>query len=152
MRQEWFEIQAITIHTEEEVTYLQRELKRGLILWMIVILVHSKAPAVTNSVRSCLGFLPACCLKAQRPSDEEVVIMLFPSKNEKSFSNLMLYHTVADICHFLAVHNSSIGDLVTDWVTHSQYFYFWHYRVIQETCDLWDIWSDMSDEVTWSDQ
>ena len=44
---------------------------------------------------------------------------------------------------FLAVHNSSIGDLVTDSVTNSlTNFYFWHYRVTLETFDLWDIWSE----------
>ena len=32
------------------------------------------------------------------------------------------------------------------WPCHSLtnwgYFYFWHYRVTLETCDLWDIWSE----------
>ena len=27
-------------------------------------------------------------------------------------------------------------------LTHSGYFYFWHYRVTLETCDLWDICSE----------
>ena len=48
---------------------------------------------------------------------------------------------------FLAVHNSSIGDLVTDSLT--QDFYFWHYRVTLENCDLWDIWSEWWGNMTW---
>ena len=51
---------------------------------------------------------------------------------------------------FLAVQNSSIGDLVTDsvtdWLTN---FYFWHYRVTLETCDLWDIWSEWWRDMIW---
>ena len=44
---------------------------------------------------------------------------------------------------FLAVHNSSLYDLVTDSLIQSLTdFYFWHYRVTLETCDLWDIWSE----------
>ena len=43
---------------------------------------------------------------------------------------------------FLAVHNSSIGDLVTHSLTD---FYFWHYRVTIETLD-------QSDEESWPDQ
>ena len=60
-------------------------------------------------------------------------------------SDLDLYHTCARLishCKFvssLAVQNSSIGDLVTDWLSD---FLFWHYRVTLETCDLWDIWSE----------
>ena len=51
---------------------------------------------------------------------------------------------------FLAVHNSSIGDLVTDSLTDSvTNFYFWHYRVTLETCDLWDIWSEGWGNMTW---
>ena len=35
--------------------------------------------------------------------------------------------------------------LVTDSLTDSQYFYFWHYRVTQESCDLWsEWWGDMT--------
>ena len=52
---------------------------------------------------------------------------------------------------FLAVQNSSIGDLVTnsltDWLTN---FYFWHYRVTLETCDLWDIWSEWWRDMIWA--
>ena len=44
---------------------------------------------------------------------------------------------------FLAVQNSSIGDLVT----HSVTFWFWHYRVILETCNLWGIWSNFSENL-----
>ena len=47
---------------------------------------------------------------------------------------------------FLAVQNSSIGDLVTQSVTHSLTnwvtFTFAIQRAILETCDHWDIWSD----------
>ena len=51
---------------------------------------------------------------------------------------------------FLAVHNSSIGDLVTQSLSHSLTdFYFWHYRVTLETCDLWDIWSEWWGNMTW---
>ena len=50
---------------------------------------------------------------------------------------------------FLAVHNSLIGDLVTQSVTHWQYFYFWHYRVTLETCDLWDICSEWRGDMPW---
>ena len=41
---------------------------------------------------------------------------------------------------FLAVQNSSIGDLVTHWVTHWP-FDFDMQRATPETCDLWDIWN-----------
>ena len=48
---------------------------------------------------------------------------------------------------FLAVRNSSIGDLVP-WsvcpLESSQ-----HYRVTPETCDLWDIWSEWWGDMTW---
>ena len=50
---------------------------------------------------------------------------------------------------FLAVQNSSIGDLVTHSLTHSVTFWFWHYRVTLETCDLWDIWSEWWGDMTW---
>ena len=54
---------------------------------------------------------------------------------------------------FLAVHNSSIGDLVTHSLTHSltqwATFVFWHYRGTQETSDLWDIWSQWWGNMTW---
>ena len=51
---------------------------------------------------------------------------------------------------FLAVHNSSIGDLVTHALTHwLTNFYFRHYRVTLETCDLWDIWSEWWGNMTW---
>ena len=60
---------------------------------------------------------------------------------------------LSDVGIFLAVHNSSIGDLVTDSLTdsltHWQYFYFWHYRVTLETCDLSDIWSEWWENMTW---
>jgi len=34
-------------------------------------------------------------------------------------------------------------------LSHSQYFYFWHYRVTLETCDLWDICSEWWGNMTW---
>ena len=48
---------------------------------------------------------------------------------------------------FLAVHNSSIGDLVTNWLTED--FTNWHYRVTLETCDLWDLRSEWWGNMTW---
>ena len=39
----------------------------------------------------------------------------------------------------------SVTQSLTDW----QYFYFWHYRVTLETCDLWDIWSEWWGNMTW---
>ena len=50
---------------------------------------------------------------------------------------------------FLAVQNSSIGDLVTDWLSEWVTFWFWHYRVTLETCDLWDIWSEWWGDLIW---
>ena len=35
---------------------------------------------------------------------------------------------------------------LTDSLSH---FYFWHYRVTLETCDLWDIWSEWWGNMTW---
>ena len=36
------------------------------------------------------------------------------------------------------------------WPCHSlSNFYFWHYRVTLETCDLWDIWSEWWGDMTW---
>ena len=49
---------------------------------------------------------------------------------------------------FLAVQNSSIGDLVTDSLTHST-FTFDLQRATQETRDLWDIWSEWWGDMTW---
>ena len=53
---------------------------------------------------------------------------------------------------FLAVQNSSIGDLVTNSLTHS----LTHgtllidiQRATQETFDLWDIWSQWWEDMTW---
>ena len=50
---------------------------------------------------------------------------------------------------FLAVQNSSIGDLVTHSLSHSGYFYFWHYRVTLETCDLWYSWTEWWGDIAW---
>ena len=47
---------------------------------------------------------------------------------------------------FLAAQNSSIGDLVTHSLSN---FYFWHYRVTLETCNLWDIWSEWWRDMIW---
>ena len=35
---------------------------------------------------------------------------------------------------------------LTDWLTN---FYFWHYRVTIETCNLWGIWSEWWEDMTW---
>ena len=35
---------------------------------------------------------------------------------------------------------------LTDWLSD---FWFWHYRVTLETCDLWDIWSEWWGDMTW---
>ena len=54
--------------------------------------------------------------------------------------------------HFLAVQNSSIGDLVTDSVSHSLThgtFTFDIQRATQETCDIWDNWSVWWGDITW---
>ena len=52
---------------------------------------------------------------------------------------------------FSAVQNSSIGDLVTnsltDWLSD---FWFWQFRVILETCNLWDIWWEWWGDMTWT--
>ena len=54
---------------------------------------------------------------------------------------------------FLAVQNSSIGDLVThsltDWLTNSLTFTFAVQRTILETCYHWDIWSEWWGDMTW---
>ena len=56
---------------------------------------------------------------------------------------------------FLAVQNSSTGDLVIHWLndslTHWGYFYCWLdiQRATQETCDLWDIWSEWWGDMCW---
>ena len=45
--------------------------------------------------RSCQGFLPACCLKAQSPTEEEVrtyVIIMLSLKKYFSLSKILLYH------------------------------------------------------------
>ena len=53
---------------------------------------------------------------------------------------------------FLAVQNSSIGDLVNHWVSHwLRTLLLDIQRATPETCDIWDIWY-LSDEETWSDQ
>ena len=53
---------------------------------------------------------------------------------------------------FLAVQNSSIGDLVTHWVTQSLSqsvtFTFAIQRAIPETCYHWDIWSEWWGDMT----
>ena len=51
---------------------------------------------------------------------------------------IFLPHFPLSAGHFLAVQNSSIGDLVT----HSLTFTFAIQRAIQETCNHWDIWSE----------
>ena len=38
---------------------------------------------------------------------------------------------------------------VSHSLTHWRYFYFWHYRVTPETCDLLDIWSEWWGDMTW---
>ena len=36
------------------------------------------------------------------------------------------------------------------WLSHwLSDFWFWHYRVTLETCDIWDIWSEWWEDMTW---
>ena len=49
---------------------------------------------------------------------------------------------------FLAVQNSSIGDLVTHWLTHRTLLIDIQ-KAILETCDLWDICSEWWEDMTW---
>ena len=49
---------------------------------------------------------------------------------------------------FLAVQNSSIGDLVTHWLTHRTLLIVIQ-RATLDTCDLWDIWSEWLGDMTW---
>ena len=49
---------------------------------------------------------------------------------------------------FLAVHNSSIGDLVTDSLSQGT-FTFDIQRAPLETCDLWYLWSEWWGDITW---
>ena len=119
---DWFEIKAITLHTEDEVTYLQRELKRRAMgnsadlrgSRRLSLLCDFIGKVFTDSVndckfcpkqcpgcwegvkRSCQGFLPASCLKAQSPTEEEVRTYVrhhhaFPSKR-LFLSKILLYH------------------------------------------------------------
>ena len=60
------------------------------------------------------------------------------------FASIGKYY-VFKLNDFLAVQNSSLGDLVTDWLTHSltnSTFTFKIQRATQEACDLWYIWSE----------
>ena len=61
---------------------------------------------------------------------------------------------IKNIFIFLAVQNSSLGDLVTESLTHSLTvpFTFEIQRATQETCDLWDIWSEWCRYVTWPEK
>ena len=49
---------------------------------------------------------------------------------------------------FLEVQNSSIGDLVTHWLTHGTLLIDIQ-RATQETCDLWDIWLERWGAMKW---
>ena len=51
---------------------------------------------------------------------------------------------------FLAVQNSSIGDLVTHSLTHwLRTLLIVIQRATLETCELWDIWSEWWEDMTW---
>ena len=50
--------------------------------------------------------------------------------------------TLVFYLYFLAVQNSSIGDLVTHWVSQSLTFTFAIQRAIPETCDRWNNFYD----------
>ena len=54
-------------------------------------------------------------------------------------------------CHFLAVQcPEQLNRWPCHWLTQSvSHFYFWHYRVTLETCDLWDICSEWWEDMTW---
>ena len=63
---------------------------------------------------------------------------------------------IRQIAIFLAVQNSSIGDLVTHWLTQSlshslthSTFTFDTQRATPETCDLWNIRSEIIGDMTW---
>ena len=103
------------------MTYLQRELKRRAMgnsadlrgSRRLSLLCDFIGKVFTDSVndckfcpkqcpgcwegvkRSCQGFLPACCLKAQSPTEEEVrkyVIIMLSLKKYFSLSKILLYH------------------------------------------------------------
>ena len=83
-------------------------------------------------------------------------LLLFVVKQQQARSSLKLQRRrhipKFAAAFFLAVQNSSIGDLVTHslWLTDSlSDFWFWHYRVTLETCNLWDIWSEWWGDMTW---
>ena len=70
------------------------------------------------------------------------------SSNREGKILIIIWHT--PIMWFLAVHNSLIGDLVTHWVTHSlRTLLIVIQRATLETCDLWDIWSEWWEDMTW---
>ena len=63
--------------------------------------------------------------------DQTVIRGISPGnslKMVKSTPNKNFFSCKMHTCKmfFLTVQNSSIGDLVTDWLTQSQYFYFWY--------------------------
>ena len=73
-------------------------------------------------------------------------LLLFVVKQQQARSSLKLQRRrhipKFAAAFFLAVQNSSIGDLVTHslWLTDSlSDFWFWHYRVTLETWNHWDI-------------
>ena len=79
-------------------------------------------------------FYQGCCAQCHRRQGSTV--------GEDQSCNIILRLS------FLAVQNSSIGDLVTDWLTHST-FTFDIQRTTLETCDLWNIWSEWWGDMTW---
>ena len=73
------------------------------------------------------------------------------SSTNNSGDNLMFFFN--DFTSVLAVQNSSIGDLVTHWLTESltesRTFTFDIHRATSETCDLCNIWSESLGDMTW---
>ena len=67
---------------------------------------------------------------------------------------MLLMTQKATTMAFLAVQNSSIGDLVTHSLTHSlteslRTLLVDIQRATQEACDLWDTWSEWWENMTW---
>ena len=62
----------------------------------------------------------------------------------------MLFTSNALSLFFLAAHNSSIGDLVTHWLTDwLRTLLLDIQRATLETCDHWDIWLEWLRNITW---
>ena len=93
-----------------------------------------KEKKVLTDIEKNLFFYQGCCAQCHRRQGSTV--------GEDQSCNIILRLS------FLAVQNSSIGDLVTDWLTHST-FTFDIQRTTLETCDLWDIWSEWWGDMNW---